>query len=111
MGWAASQAHATRHLSPARLRVLVYRTHPCLAHIVDHEDGRWDPTINYGGGHGDTSISYGLGQANPGTKMAAFGRGWRTNPWVQLRWMRGYATARYGSECGAWWFWQRHSWW
>jgi hypothetical protein len=107
---AGQAAMRPTRLSPSRLRQLVYRSHPCLARIVDREDGRWDPTINYGGGHGDTSISYGLGQANPGTKMAPYGADWRTNPWTQLRWMRAYA-GRYGGECGAWAFWQAHWWW
>jgi hypothetical protein len=92
------------HLSPERLRSLVYRTHPCLARIVDREDGTWVPT-RYGAGQ-----SYGLPQANPGSKMASAGRQWQTNPWVQLRWMRRYAVDRYGSECGAWSFWQAHAW-
>ncbi len=94
--------------SPQKLRAVVYRSHPCLARIIDKEDGSWDPTVNFGGGHGDTSISYGLGQANPGTKMARFGRLWRTSPWVQLRWMVAYATTRYGGECAAWAWWQAH---
>lgn len=102
-------ARADARLPPGKLRALIYRTHPCLAHIVDHEDGRWDPTISFGGGH-NVNDSYGLGQANPGTKMASFGRQWRTNPWVQLRWMRAYAR-KYGGECGAWAFWQAHRWW
>jgi hypothetical protein len=81
-----------------------------LAHIIDHEDGRWDPTISFGGGH-NVYDSYGLGQANPGTKMASFGRDWRTNPWTQLKWMESYARSRYGGECPAWAFWQRHGEW
>lgn len=99
------------HLTPAQLRAVVYRSHPCLAHIVDVEDGRWDPTVNYGGGHGNVNESYGLGQANPGTKMAKYGRDWRTNAWTQLRWMHAYAVSHYGSECGAW-AWRRthYSW-
>ena len=106
----AASATARAALTPTRLRTLVYRSHPCLAHIIDHEDGRWDPTISFGGGH-NPNDSYGLGQANPGTKMAAFGPDWRTNPWTQLRWMRAYAVARYGSECAAWAFWQRNGEW
>jgi hypothetical protein len=100
---------ASANLSPARLRALVYRSHPCLARIIDREDRSWDPTVSFGGGH-NVHDSYGLGQANPGTKMAAFGRDWRTNPWTQLRWMESYA-ARYGGECAAWAFWRTHYWW
>ncbi len=91
-------------MKPAKLRALIYRTHPCLAHIVDHEDGTWEPT-RYGAGG-----SYGLPQAQPGSKMASAGADWRTNPWTQLRWMIGYVRGRYGSECSAWAFWQAHSW-
>lgn len=54
--------------------------------------------------------SYGLGQANPGTKMARYGRAWRVSPWVQLRWMVVYSQ-KYGGECGALAFWRVHLWW
>jgi hypothetical protein len=90
-------------------RRYVERTHPCLARIIGPESG-WDVTVDYGGQHGDTSESYGLGQANPGTKMAVYGRDWATNPWTQLRWMLSYA-GRYGGECGAWAFWRAHRRW
>jgi hypothetical protein len=96
---------AQARLSPQRLRALVYRTHPCIARIIDHEDGTWEPT-RYGVGQ-----SYGLPQANPGSKMASAGPDWRTNPWTQVRWAHGYAVGRYGSECAAWAFWQTHRWW
>ncbi len=91
-------------LTPTQLRAHIYRTDPCLAHIIDHEDGTWDPRrVGLSG--------YGLPQANPGSKMATSGADWRTNPWTQIRWSRGYATGRYGSECAAWAFWQRNHWW
>jgi hypothetical protein len=95
---------ARAHLSPSRLRALVYRSHPCLARIIDNEDGTWEPT-RYGAGG-----SYGLPQAQPGSKMRSAGRDWRTNPWTQLRWAEGYAVGRYGSECAAWAFWRSHHW-
>lgn len=104
----ASTAEA--RLSPQHLRTLVYRTHPCLAQIIDREDPRWDPTVSYGGGH-NIYDSYGLVQANPGTKMVSAGADWRTNPWTQIRWGIGYANGRYGSECGALAFWRAHSYW
>lgn len=78
---------------------------PCLASIFDREDPSWDPTISYGGGH-NIYDPYGLGQANPGTKMAPFGADWRTNPYTQIRWARSYALQRYGGECAAWAHWQ-----
>lgn len=49
-----------------------------------------------------TSSAYGIPQALPGSKM---GRGWRTNPKVQIRWGLSYIKSRYGSGCAAW----RHS--
>jgi len=101
---------ATAAPVPASVRAAINRAHPCLARIIDREDPSWDPTISWHGGH-DVNNSYGLGQANPGTKMAPYGRDWRTNPWTQVRWMRAYAVGRYGSECGALAFWQRNYWW
>lgn len=108
MGFCAT---AQARVDPHRLRQLVYRTHPCLAAIIDVEDPSWDPTISYGGGH-NVNDSYGLGQANPGTKTARYsytnsghrageltGPNWRTSVWVQLRWASNYAIGRYGSEC------------
>ncbi len=102
---------ASGNASPHRLRALVERVHPCLAGIIDVEDPSWDPTVDYGGGHGNVYESYGLGQANPGTKMASYGADWRTNPWTQLRWMVAYADGRYGSECGALGFRRAHGYW
>lgn len=93
--WVPHQASG----KPRSFRAYVERAHPCLARIIDVE-GDWDPTVDYGGGHGDVDESYGIGQANPGRKMAPYGRDWRTSPWTQLRWMVDYAR-RYGSECDA----------
>jgi hypothetical protein len=93
------------------LRADTYRTDPCLAWIVDREDPSWDPTIDFGGGHGNVYESYGLVQANPGTKMASAGADWRTNPRTQLAWGRSYARARYGSTCAAKAYWQGHGYW
>ncbi len=89
-------------LSPTQIRAIIYRTHHCLAEIIDHEDGTWVPT-RYGAGS-----SYGLPQANPGSKMRSAGADWATNPWTQLRWMEGYVRVRYGGECQAWAYWQAH---
>lgn len=102
-------------VTPQRLRALIYRTQPCLAHIVDVEGGRWQATESYGGSYGKTEESYGLPQADPGTKMAYWPYtvghehagtptpgDWATNPWTQLAWARNYAIGRYGSVCAAW---------
>ena len=102
---------AGAQLTPMKLRALIYRTDPCLAHIIDVEGGRWQPTESYGGGYGDVYASYGLPQADPGTKMASAGADWRTNPWTQLRWAEQYAVERYGSTCAAWQFREANGYW
>jgi hypothetical protein len=73
----------------------------CLMSIVWVENRTMDPTLDYGGGHGNVYEAYGIPQAYPGTKMASAGPDWRTNPETQLRWMIGYCRSRYGSLCGA----------
>ena len=83
--------------------------------VVDVEGGRWQATESYGGSYGNTEESYGLPQADPGTKMAYWPYtvgheragtptpgDWATNPWTQLAWARNYAIGRYGSVCAAW---------
>lgn len=79
----------------------ILKYHPCLAGIIARENSSYDPTLNYGGGHGDTSVAYGIPQATPGTKMASAGPDWATNPWTQLKWMIGYTVGKFGSECNA----------
>jgi len=90
----------------AQIRAYIYRTYgrsegECMATIISWENVVWDPTVDYGFGHGNVYEAYGLPQANPGTKMASAGADWRTNPVTQLKWMHGYALARYGSLCNA----------
>ena len=51
------------------------------------------------------SGAYGIPQALPGRKMAAFGSDWRTNARTQIRWGLWYIGQSYGTPCGAW----RHS--
>lgn len=41
--------------------------------------------------------AYGIPQANPGTKMAAAGAGWKTDPATQIRWGLEYIKQTYGS--------------
>jgi hypothetical protein len=75
-------------------------------YIMNHESG-WSPTkFNYSG-----SGAYGLGQALPASKMAAYGADYITNPVTQLEWASGYATSRYGSWHGAYLAWTRQNWW
>jgi len=93
--------------------------YPYVNYIVSNESG-WCPTklqgqIGYCPGYAPSSfpsyLGYGLGQATPGTKMAAFGSDWATNPVTQLRWATSYADGRYGSWEAAYNFWQAHHYW
>lgn len=80
---------------------LLTHHHKCLVGIIDLENRTYDPTLNYGGGHGNVYVAYGIPQADPGTKMRSAGRDWRTNPMTQVRWMIRYTRSRFGSECNA----------
>ncbi|MFE0457970.1 transglycosylase SLT domain-containing protein [Kitasatospora sp. NPDC058965] len=75
----------------------------CFSNIVTRESG-WNYTAM------NPSGAYGLVQALPGSKMASAGADWKTNPATQIKWGLGYMNDRYGSPCGAWSFWQAHSW-
>ena len=76
----------------------------CLDELYQHESG-WVYTAE-----NPTSGAYGLPQALPGEKMAAYGADWRTNPDTQLQWGFAYIRDRYGSPCGAWGVWQSQGW-
>jgi hypothetical protein len=76
----------------------------CLDEIYMRES-RWNPSAA-----NPYSGAYGIPQALPGDKMAAYGADWQTNPATQLAWGLSYIRDRYGSPCGAWAFWQSHSW-
>jgi hypothetical protein len=76
----------------------------CTDYIISHESGWRVNAYNPSGG------ATGLPQALPGSKMASAGADWQTNPVTQLKWYYGYVTARYGSPCGAYNFWQVHHW-
>lgn len=49
-----------------------------------------------------TSSAYGIPQALPGNRMAAYGSDWRTNHVTQIKWGLDYIEDRYGSPCSAW---------
>jgi hypothetical protein len=49
-----------------------------------------------------SSSAYGIPQALPGNRMAAYGPDWRTNPVTQIKWGLDYIEIRYGSPCNAW---------
>lgn len=73
----------------------------CMAEIVDrYENASWETNRSYGG-YNNTSIAYGIPQANPGYKMSSAGSDWATNPITQFRWMRGYVNGRFGGACQA----------
>jgi hypothetical protein len=76
----------------------------CLDEIYMRES-RWNPSAA-----NPYSGAYGIPQALPGDKMAAYGADWQTNPATQLAWGLSYIRDRYGSPCGAWGFWQSHNW-
>jgi hypothetical protein len=49
-----------------------------------------------------SSSAYGIPQALPGNRMAAYGSDWRTNPVTQIKWGLDYIENTYGSPCSAW---------
>ncbi|WP_329002704.1 hypothetical protein OHA18_06030 [Kribbella sp. NBC_00709] len=49
-----------------------------------------------------TSTAYGIPQALPGSRMAEYGKDWRTNAVTQIKWGLDYIEATYGSPCSAW---------
>jgi hypothetical protein len=68
-------------------------------------ESKWNPTAG-----NPVSGAYGIPQAYPGSKMAAFGSNWKYSPLTQVKWGLWYITNRYGSACGAYDFWQAHGW-
>jgi hypothetical protein len=69
---------------------------PCLDRLWTKES-EWNPhSYNVGSG------AYGIPQALPGDKIAAFGADWQNNPATQIRWGLDYIRHRYGTPCTAW---------
>ncbi len=75
----------------------------CLDELWQHES-RYITTAS-----NPSSGAYGIPQALPGSKMSTAGADWRTNPATQISWGLSYIRGRYGSPCGAWQYWLRHS--
>jgi hypothetical protein len=75
----------------------------CLDNIWSRESGWRYNAYNASG-------AYGIPQALPGSKMAAAGPNWQTDPTTQIRWGLGYIKGRYGTPCDAWAFWQDNGW-
>jgi hypothetical protein len=67
-------------------------------------ESKWNPTASNSNG------AYGIPQAYPGSKMAAFGSNWRYSPLTQVKWGLWYVNSRYGSACAAYDFWNAHGW-
>jgi hypothetical protein len=67
-------------------------------------ESKWNPTS------GNPNGAYGIPQAYPGSKMAAFGSNWRYSPLTQVKWGLWYVNSRYGSACAAYNFWKAHGW-
>ncbi|MDT4900703.1 MAG: resuscitation-promoting factor RpfB [Pseudonocardiales bacterium] len=74
----------------------------CLVQMWNHESGWRVNAANPSG-------AYGIPQALPGSKMASAGSDWQTSATTQIKWGLGYIGSRYGTPCGAWSFWQGHS--
>lgn len=106
---AASRVQLTQNFTPGSVKAIALSIvgssqFQCFSNIVTRESG-WNYTATNAG-----SGAYGLVQALPGDKMASAGSDWRTNPATQIKWGLNYMNSRYGSPCGAWSFWQAHSW-
>lgn len=84
---AAARAHARSVLGAAQFE--------CFDVLMARESN-WNPRA-----YNAVSGAYGIPQAVPGSKMAAYGADWRTNPVTQVRWGIAYVAARYGTACAA----------
>ena len=73
--------------------------------LLVNRESSWNPyAINKKSG------ACGLFQAYPCSKMAKYGKDYRTNYKVQVAWGMDYIKNRYGSPSSAWAFWQSHHW-
>jgi hypothetical protein len=77
---------------------------PCLVNMWNKES-HWTTTSK-----NKSSGAYGIPQALPASKMAAYGSDYLTNPVPQIKWGLDYIKNRYKTPCGAWSFWQAHGW-
>lgn len=76
----------------------------CLQPLWNRESGWNYQAFNSGSG------AFGIPQALPGSKMAAAGADWQTNPATQIKWGMGYIKSTYGTPCGAWSHEQAYGW-
>lgn len=85
----------------------------CLVKLWEKESGWTYNSYDPGQGSamaGGVRKTWGIPQANPGTKMRSEGADWRTNTATQIRWGAKYIKSVYGTPCGAWGYWQDHRW-
>ncbi|MEO7129867.1 MAG: lytic transglycosylase domain-containing protein [Dermatophilaceae bacterium] len=75
----------------------------CLVNLWTGESAwHWDA-------ENPSSGAYGIPQSLPASKMATFGKDYRTNPITQIKWGLWYIKASYGSPCNALSFWNSKS--
>ena len=67
----------------------------CLYNLWQGESG-WNERAD-----NPNSSAYGIPQSLPGSKMAANGADWATNPRTQIAWGLDYITQRYKTPCNA----------
>ncbi len=79
------------------------RQYNCINYVWTRES-KWNPRA------GTPSGAYGIPQAFPGSKMAAFGKNWLTSPLTQVKWGLWYVNDRYGSACAAYSFFVANGW-
>ena len=73
--------------------------------LLVNRESSWNPySVN------KKSKACGLFQAYPCSKMAKYGKDYRTNYKVQVAWGMDYIKNRYGTPQKAWSFWQSHHW-
>jgi len=75
----------------------------CLDKLWMKESG-WRVNASNGSG------AYGIPQALPKQKMAAYGADYQTNPVPQIKWGLSYIKGKYRTPCGAWSNWQAKGW-
>jgi hypothetical protein len=68
---------------------------PCL-------DKLWTRESHWNTQAANPSGAYGIPQALPGSKMAAYGDDWRTSAATQIKWGLNYIEGRYKTPCAAW---------
>lgn len=80
----------------ARTQVANEEEWNCLYNLWARESGWRVEAYNASSG------ATGIPQSLPGSRMAAFGDDWETNPVTQINWGLSYISGRYGTPCGAW---------